>query len=668
MPLKYPTLFSPFKIGNLEVKNRICMSAMDTAGWYDSNGLLTDAGINYYEARAKGGVGLIHTGSNRPNFDFAGGGTNTASPFKDAKAFVFMHKKLADRVHAYGTKLFIQLSYGGGRVAFPASLQGGGVAASAGPNRWDSSIMCREITRDEITGIINASVEAALLCQKSGCDGVNINAYGGYLLDQFITARFNHRSDEYGGSVEGRAKILTDIVTGIKEACGQSFPVTVRIGTKQYMKGVGQGIIDGESYEEYGRDVDESIAIAKVLQAAGCDGFLIGNGTYDSFYWLYPPMYQKEALWLDDVAPLTAALDVPVISSGKILRPEVAEQAISDGKITAAALGRALIADLEWAAKARRGDAGDIRPCIGCNNGCIGHIFTGQPLQCAVNADVMREGCGGLVKAETPKRVAVIGAGIAGMECARVAALRGHTVTIYEESDRVGGMFNAAAAPDFKYQDRWLISWYERQLSKLGVRIEYKIKITPEKLREIGPDEVVVSTGSYVKMPPIPGIDGANVASGVDVLLGNRDVGDSVIVIGGGHVGCEVALFLKEKGKEVSIVEAAGSILSAESPEPMSIANKLMLIDSLAFNGIQTFTNMKVTEIHGDGLSAIHDGTPVTLHADSVVVAIGLRSNSGLYDTLNREFDGPVWLIGDAKQVSNTMFGIRDANAVARIL
>lgn len=666
--MEYKALFKPYKIGRVEIKNRISMSAMDTAGWYDSNGLLTDAGIDYFEARAKGGVALIHTGSNRPNFSFEGGGTNTASPFADPKAFVFMHKKLADRLHAYGTKLFIQLAYGGGRVAFPASLQGGGVAASEDPNRWDPSIMCREITKSEIDGIVRASIEAAVLCKRAGCDGVNVNAYGGYLLDQFITARFNHRNDEYGGSLDGRVKIVVDIIKGIKEACGESFPVTVRIGTKQYMKGVGQGVIDGEEYEEYGRDVDESVAIAKKLEEAGCDGFLIGNGTYDSFYWLYPPMYQKEALWIDDVAPLTRAVKVPVISSGKILRPEIADKLISDGKLTAVALGRALIADPEWANKAKIGDSDDIRPCIGCNNGCIGHIFSGMPLQCAVNAELMRERTSRIEKADSPKKIAIIGAGIAGMECARVAAMRGHKVTIYEKSDRVGGLFNVAAAPDFKYQDKRLIAWYARQMDKLGIEIRFGCTVTPELMDSEAPDEIVVATGSVAKKPPISGADGKNVAFAADILLGKVEPGERVAIIGGGHVGCELAMFLADKGRQVTIIEAMPEILSANAPEPLCIANKLMLVDALRYQNVRVFENSRVLNIH-DGYVrvACADGEK-DLAVDTVALAIGLSADTSLFNTLNERFAKPVWCIGDAKMVSNTMFGIRDANCIARIL
>lgn len=668
--LKYPELFTPFKIGKVEIKNRICLSAMDYTGWYDRNGIATDRVIDYFVERAKGGVGLIHSGSNRPNFQFEGGGTNTPSPFMDPKTFVFQYKKLADKLHAYGAKLFIQFGYGGGRVAFPASINGDPVAASAGPNRWDKSIMCRELTKSEIEGIVKASIEAAAICKRTGCDGININAYGGYLLDQFITASINHRTDEYGGSLDGRVKVLVDIIHGIKEVCGKDFPVTCRIGTKQYMKDIGVAAVDGENFEEFGRDVDESIAIAKKLEEAGCDGFFIGNGTYDSFHWLYPPMYQKEGLWLDDVAPLKKAVKVPVFSSGKILQPGMANDAIKNGVIDAVVLGRALVAEPNWANLARSGDVEAIRPCIGCNAGCVGHIFSGLPMQCAVNADLFHEKEAALVPAETPKNVAIIGGGIAGMECARLAAKRGHKVTIYEQSDRLGGTFIAAATLESKGAERRLLKWYEREIKNSGVQVVFNFCPSVEAIERLNADSVVVATGASPKVPPIPGLAQDNVLTAIDALRGFRKVeGSKVTVIGGGHVGCEVALWLKDNGVEdVNLIEAMPELLMAAEPEPIPLANKLMLLDLLEYNKVNIYKYAMVRRVDGDKVILTQNGEEKTLTADTVILAIGFGANNGLYRELIDRLPQPVWCIGDAKTPTNIMFGIRDANAVARLL
>ena len=332
MALKYPELFQPFHIGKLEIKNKIVMSGMHNIGWTDAYDLIDDCVIDYFEARAKGGVGLIFTGANQPDFQYDNG-VIMKNPFQNPTTFVSRHKKLVDRVHTYGTKLFIQFGYGGGRVDFPTWIPGQGIAPSDCPNRWDPSIQHRAMTKAEIQSVIDASISAAALCLQTGCDGIDINCYGGYTIDQFLQPCFNKRTDAYGG-LDGGIKIMSEIVQGIKRVCGKNFPVTCRLGMRQHIKAIGQGGLDGEDYVEYGRTPEQSIYVAKKLAEAGYDAIYLGNGTYDSFYWLYPPMYQKEGLWLDDVEALTRQIDVPVICGGKILQPQMANDAIRDGKVS----------------------------------------------------------------------------------------------------------------------------------------------------------------------------------------------------------------------------------------------------------------------------------------------------------------------------------------------
>lgn len=342
---------------------------MHNIGWTDAYDLIDDCVIDYFEARTKGGVGLIFTGAKQPDFQYDNG-VIMKNPFQNPTTFVSRHKKLVDRVHTYGTKIFIQFGYGGGRVDFPAWIPGQGIAPSDCPNRWDPSIQHCAMTKTEIQSVIDASISAAVLCLQTGCDGIDINCYGGYTIDQFLQPCYNKRTDAYGGLDSG-IKIMSEIVQGIKRVCGKNFPVTCRLGMRQHIKAVGQGGLDGEDYVEYGRTPEQSIYVAKKLAEAGYDAIYLGNGTYDFFYWLYPPMYQKEGLWLDDVEALTRQIDVPVICGGKILQPRMANDAIRDGKITAVVLGRQLLADPEWPNKARLGLDEEIRPCIGCNFGCV---------------------------------------------------------------------------------------------------------------------------------------------------------------------------------------------------------------------------------------------------------------------------------------------------------
>lgn len=667
MALKYPELFKPFKIGRCEVKNKIVMSGMHNIGWTDEYDLIDDCVIDYFEARAKGGVGMIFTGAYQPNYQFDNG-VVMKNPFQEPAVFVSRHKKLADRLHSYGTRLFIQVAYGGGRVDFPGAIAGEPVAVSAGPNRWNPSIHHRELTTDEVNRMIDATIEAAKLCAQTGCDGMDINCYGGYLADQFLQPCYNKRTDEYGG-LEGGILWMSKIVKGIKEAVGQNFPVTCRLGVRQYIKAPGETGVEGDDYHEYGRTVEESIHVAKSLAKAGYDAIYLGNGTYDSFYWLYPPMYQKEGLWLDDISRLTAEIDVPVIAGGKILQPQMANDAIKDGKVTAVVLGRQLLADPEWPNKAKLGLDEEIRPCIGCNFGCIGHIFAGLPQACAVNASLFREKeMDNLVPARSPKKVAVIGGGVAGMECARIAAQRGHDVTIYESGSKLGGTFLAASVAKSKDAERRLLAWYELQLKKNGVKVEYNTELTLANIEKLDCDEIVVSTGNKPKLPPVAGIDQDNVYSPVKVFLGEEKLpAGRVVIVGGGLVGCELAVYLaEEKGySDVTVVEGADELMSGGF-EPMPLPNKLMLIDLLKFHGVKVLTSTMLDHIDGGKVYVKHGSEVTALETDSVVMSIGFDANDGLYKEINENVPKKVWLLGDAKMPSNIMFGIRDANAIAR--
>ena len=667
MALKYPDLFQPFYIGKLCVKNRICMSGMHNIGWTDGHDVIDDKVIDYFEERAKGGVGLIFTGAVQPDFQFDDYPT-MANPFQTPGTFISQHKKLADRVHSYGTKLFIQLGYGGGRVGWPRSVpKGRGVAADSLANRWDPEIEHRPLTSEEIRRIIDASVSAASVCKKSGCDGVDINCYAGYLLDQFLQPCYNKRTDEYGG-LDGGIKIMSDIVRGIKEACGKSFPVSCRIGTRQHIKAPRKGGLDGENYTEYGRTPEESLYVAKKLEEAGYDALYIGNGSYDSFYWLYPPMYQKEGLWLDDVAKLTEQASVPVLCGGKILQPDMANEAVRSGKVDAVVIGRGLLADPDWCNKARLGEDEAIRPCIGCNFGCIGHIFNGLPQLCAVNASLFREKEYAITKAETPKRVAVIGGGVAGMECARAAAARGHEVTLYEKSDRLGGTFLAASVQRSKDAERRLLKWFERELDKNGVKVEFNCTMNLAAVEKLNADEIVVSTGNTPKELPIPGLKQENVLGAVDVLLGKQTVnGEKIAVIGGGLVGCEVAIWLAEEQgkKDITLIEGASKLM-ADGYEPMPLPNRLMLEDMLEYYGVDVKLSSFLKKVDGNNVIIAANGAESSIEADTVILAMGFDPNNSLYREVYSNVPKKVWCLGDAQTPSNIMFGIRDANSVAR--
>lgn len=666
MKENYSELFQPFKIGKVEIKNKVVMAPMLSIGWFDEQSVISDKMIDYYEERAKGGVGAIFTCGNVPDAHLEDC-PFTISPFQAPERFKAQVKKLVDTLHKYDTKLFVQVWFGLGRVAFSEFMADQPVAVSEGPNRWKPEVVCREMTNEEIHTLIDSVVYGAKLIYEAGADGVDINgSYGGYMGDQFTTKAFNRRTDEFGGNMDGQLKVLTDIVKKIKSETAEDYPVTCRLGTKHYLKAERTACVPDEKYEEWGRDVDESVAMAKKLEEAGYDAFLMGNGSYDSFHWLYPPMYHKEGLWLDDFAPLTGKVGVPVIGPGKVLQPEMANAAIKDKKVDAIAVGRALLADPNWVNKAKEGNPEDIRPCIGCNAGCIGRIFAGQTMLCAVNADLFNERNQALIPAERAKKVAVIGGGIAGMEAARIASKRGHDVTIYEKGDQLGGATIAASIPDYKDASRRLLKWFEKEVKESGVKVEYNRELDKEAIQALDADAIVVSTGATAKVPPIAGIDQEHVVTAIDVLLGKVSVGEHVVVIGGGQVGCEVAYDLLREGKTVSIVEFLDGIIAGGS-EPVSAANILMLEDLLNYYKADMNLSTAVKEIKADTVIVEKDGTEKEIKADTVILATGYKANDAIYDAL-KDCGKEIYLCGDSRNPSNIMHAVADGNKAGRTI
>lgn len=661
--MKYPELFKPFKIGNCQIKNRIVMSPMHLGGRMDTDGNFNDSVIDYFVARAKGGVGLIYTCGFVPDSGIEKG-LVTNSPFSDMLKFSTMSSKLCEKVHAFGTKIFFEVGGGTGRVTFPASMSpemnGRPIAPSEIPNRWDPNIMCRPTTTEEIKKMIDDTVMAAVASMQAGADGILLGGiYGGYLTDQYATEIFNNRDDEYGYGKKGQLKFVTDTIKGIKEACGPNTPVDVRVSVRHYMKGICQGALPGEEFEEVGRDVEETVRYAKELEEAGATAILIGDGCYDSFYWLYPPTYQKQGLWLDDAKIIKDAVSIPVICPGRLNTPDIAEQAIADGKIDAAAFGRPLLADPDFANKARVGKGEDIRPCIGCENGCIGRVFVGGLVTCAVNPQCFYENTELILPALTKKHVVVIGGGVGGMEAARVAAIRGHKVDLYEKTDKLGGNFILAGVPDFKVDDEALIEWYIHSIKQAGVEIHMNSPVTADEAEAMGADEIIVATGAVSRTIPIDGIAPEEAVTASDALAGTKPLGEKCAVIGGGLVGCEMAIWLARQGKKITIVEMMPELMLSKVPVPLP--NKLMIEDMLTQEGIVSITGAS-TKSFRDGklVYADKDGAEHELEIDTVIQSIGYVPVSGLYDELCLRGNANVWNVGDSKLPTNIMNAIKD--------
>ena len=568
-------------------------------------------------------------------------------------------------MHAYGAKIFIQITFGLGRSGAPAFLDGQPVAPSAIPNYWDPTVTCRALTTQEVETMVKRFGEAAVIAKESGFDGIEIHAvHEGYLLDQFTLSIFNRRTDKYGGDLKGRLTLPSEIVREIKNTVGEKFPVILRYSVKSYIKDWRQGGLPGEEFKELGRDVEEGMEAAKILEQAGYDAFDADCGTYDAWYWAHPPMYFDYGCYLPYSEKLKKEVKVPVLSAGRLDLPGIGEKALQDGKLDMVVIGRGLIADPYLPNKLMNGEEDRIRPCLACHDGCMGRMFIAKPLSCAVNPAAGREGTYGITPACVKKNVLVVGGGVAGMEAARVAALRGHQVSLYEKRDQLGGHVIEGSVHDFKLADRNLLKWYETELGKAGVQVSLNSELTERDILERKPDAVVVASGSTAVKLKVPGIEKSKVCFAEDLLSGKKQAEDPVVVIGGGLVGCETALWLAKQGREVKIVEALPEILKAGRPIPHM--NRIMLIDLLKFHNVESITNHSLLEVTDEGVTVIgKDFGRTALKAGTVVIAVGYKPDRTLCHSLKGKV-AELYNIGDSREAANIMNAIWDGYEVGR--
>ena len=660
--MQYEKLFTPIKIGNCEIRNRFAMAPMGPLGLSDSEGGWNQRGIDYYTARARGGTGLIITGvtfsdckvetQSMPNCP-----NSTYNPVH----FVRTSREMTERVHAYGSKIFLMMSAGFGRVTIPTNLgEFPPVAPSAIPHRWLDKV-CRPLTVEEIHSIVKSFGDGAANAQRAGFDGVEIHAvHEGYLLDQFAISMFNLRNDAYGGPLENRLRFAREVVEEIKARCGKGFPVALRFSVKSMIKDWREGALPGEGFVEKGRDVEEGLEAAKLLAAYGYDALDTDVGTYDAWWWSHPPMYQKKGLFREYCHMVKQAVDVPVLCAGRMDDPGMALAALENGDCDIVSLGRPLLADPDYVAKLRAGRVGEIRPCISCQEGCMGRIQHFSMINCAVNPQAARERDTAYRPICKPKRVLIVGGGVAGCEAARVLAIRGHKPELFEKGAKLGGNLLPGGAPEFKEDDLALARWYGTQLRLLDVPVHMNAEVTKEAVLQGSYDAVVLATGSTPKRFPL-GDDG-HVYTAEQVLCGEKDCGGSTVVVGGGLVGCETALWLAQHGKKVAIVEALDKLMAVNGP--LCSANREMLERLIPFHGVEVVTGARVTGYRDGVLTAQVGDTARTFPCDSVILAVGYRENDSLYQQL--QFEVPeLYLLGDAKKVSNIMYAIWDAFAVA---
>lgn len=655
-------LFSPISIGKVSIKNRFAMAPMGPLGLGDAQGGFNQRGIDYYTARARGGTGLIITGVTFvDNTIEEHGMPNCPNSTYNPVQFVRTAREMTERVHAYNARIFLQMSGGFGRVTIPTNLgEFPPVAPSPIQHRWLDKT-CRALTVDEIHELVRDFGEGAYNAKRAGFDGVQIHAvHEGYLIDQFAISLFNQRTDEYGGSLENRLRFAREIVEEIKRRCGQDFPVMLRYSPKSFIKALREGALPGEEFEEKGRDLPEGVEAAKLLVSYGYDALDVDVGSYDAWWWSHPPMYQKKGLYMPYAKLVKENVDVPVLCAGRMDDPDMAEGAVNDGVCDIISLGRPLLADPDYVNKLRRGERKCIRPCISCQEGCMGRIQEYSMVNCAVNPQAARERVTAYNPVLKAKRVLVIGGGVAGCEAARVLAERGHKPEIMERSGHLGGNLLAAGAPPFKEDDIALVHWYENEMQRLNVPVHFNTAVDPDSALYEEYDAVIVATGATPKKFSLG--ENAPVYTATDALLGKTPIGERVTVVGGGLVGCETALWLAQEGKCVTIVEALDRLMAVN--KPLCHANSEMLERLLPFHGVETLVSSSVQKYEGGKIFVKTPQGERQLDCDTVILSVGFREDRGVFDaweTSARE----IYLLGDAKKVANIMYAVWDAFEVA---
>ena len=655
-------LFTPLSIGKVSIKNRFAMAPMGPLGLGDEQGGFNQRGIDYYTARARGGTGLIITGVTFvDNTIEEHGMPNCPNSTYNPVQFVRTSREMTERVHAYNARIFLQMSGGFGRVTIPTNLgEFPPVAPSPIQHRWLDKT-CRALTVDEIHELVRDFGEGAYNAKRAGFDGVQIHAvHEGYLIDQFAISLFNQRTDEYGGSLENRLRFAREIVEEIKRRCGQDFPVMLRYSPKSFIKALREGALPGEEFEEKGRDLPEGVEAAKLLVSYGYDALDVDVGSYDAWWWSHPPMYQKKGLYMPYAKLVKENVNVPVLCAGRMDDPDMAEGAVNDGVCDIISLGRPLLADPDYVNKLRRGERKCIRPCISCQEGCMGRIQEYSMVNCAVNPQAARERVTAYNPVLKAKRVLVIGGGVAGCEAARVLAERGHKPEIMERSDHLGGNLLAAGAPSFKEDDIALVRWYENEMQRLNVPVHFNAPVDPASKLYDEYDAVIVATGATPKKFPLG--ENAPVYTATDALLGKTPIGERVTVVGGGLVGCETALWLAQEGKHVTIVEALDRLMAVN--KPLCHANSEMLERLLPFRGVETLVSSSVQKYENGKLLVKTPQGEQQLDCDTVILSVGFREDRGVFDAWENSAK-EIYLLGDAKKVANIMYAVWDAFEVA---
>ena len=609
MVMKFEKLFERGYIKNLSLKNRMVMSPMGTFS-ENHDGFPSNAQIDYYRARARGGLGMVIieaqycTNKTDPWIDYI----TTADTDQQMKGWSY----IVEAIHSEGSKACIQIGCGLGRNAFPFS-DAQMVSASEVPSFYFPDRLCRAFTIEEIHELVGAFGRAAARAKVAEADAIEIHAHSGYIIDQFMTPAWNKRTDEYGGSFENRMRLVTEIYHAMREAVGDDFPILIRMAADHDFDG--------------GRTLEESIEIVKYLKGLGIDAFDIDVGCYEHKQWICPSIYAGDSCMVDYAAKIKEACDVIVLCSGTHT-PESAEQALKEGKIDFAMFGRQLIADPDTPNKLLNGQREDVRPCLSCNQICVGRLYQNRKIGCAINAIAVAEGEYVIKKTDNPLNVLVVGGGPAGLEAARVAALQGHHVTLYEKRNKLGGQFLIASIPSFKHRLKDFIDWEVLQCQKAGVVFKLNKTITPDSIELAEADRIILALGGIPFTPPIPGVE-HSVEVCISHLLPDLVKGNKIVIAGGGLSGCDAALDLALEGRDVTIIE-----MQSELCPNSLIDNRNPLMFKLEENGVKQMTSTKILEIQPNGVKVSGPNGEEFIEADTVISAFGTKPNNSYVNAI----------------------------------
>lgn len=622
--MKFEAMFSPISIGSVTVPNRFVVPPMGT-NYANEDGTFSDRSLAYYEARAKGGFGLI-TLESTVVWREAKGGPRKPCLYSDSAIPSF--RRVADVCHRYGAKVSIQLQHAGPEgnsalTGYPLK------AASAMPAAYGREIP-EAVSREELYRIIESYGDAVRRAQQAGVDLAEVHCAHGYLVSTFLSERTNHRTDEFGGCFENRMRLPRLIIENIRNKTGGSLPILCRINACDEIEG--------------GQSLQDAAAVAAYLeQECGVDALHVTRSIHlrDEFMWA--PGVTHGGFSAPLVSEIKRAVSIPVITVGRFTEPQYAELLVKQGRADLIAFGRQSIADPELPNKARLGKLEELTPCIGCLLGCVPNMFAGKPITCALNPSVGRER--ELLSPTDPKNVVVVGGGPAGLYAAWACSVRGHRVTLLEKGDELGGSFRIASYPTGKGQLSSAIRGMIVRCENAGVTVQVSTEATPELLRLLKPDAVILATGSVPLVPPIPGLKDCGYITAQDMLEGKKAMGKKVLVAGGGMIGCEAAEYLAERGHEVAIVEMKAAIAEDVTPE-----SRRYLFENFERNHVSLYADSKIKQFYPDGAEWEGSGrkTQSLRGYDNIVLAMGTRSSNPLEKALS-EFVPKVLVIGEAK-------------------